>query len=389
MNRAPFRLALRLLPIALACFGLSAQARAVCQEGCLPDQNTVLGDDALVNNTGTENTAVGDDALFSNTAGFSNTAIGHRTLGSNITGNFNTAVGTVALDFNTTGSNNTAIGDAALSSNTTGQHNTATGRFALLLSRFGYYNTATGFAALFNNEDSDNTAIGAFALFHTKGSDNTAVGAKALQQTRHGSHNIALGFNAGYNLVGGDNNIDIGNLGVPEESNTIRLGTDGIHTATYIAGINGTIVPSGVGVIIDSNGHLGTSTSSARFKEAINPMDKASEAILALKPVTFCYKKEIDPEGIAQFGLVAEEVEKVNPDLVARDDEGKPYMVRYEAVNAMLLNEFQKEHKKTEKLEATVASLIATVKEQAAQIQKVSAQLELTKSARQTVLNNQ
>src|SRR5262249_1801396 len=143
-----------------------------------------------------------------------------------------------------------------------------------------------------------------FALFHSKGSDNTAVGAKALQQTRRGTHNIALGFNAGYNLVGGDRNIDIGNLGVAEESNTIRIGTEGIHMATYIAGINGATVPGGVGVIIDTNGHLGTSTSSARFKEAIKPMDKASEAILGLKPVTFRYKNELDPDGIPQFGLV-------------------------------------------------------------------------------------
>jgi hypothetical protein len=169
-------------------------------------------------------------------------------------------------------------------------------------------------------------------------------------------------------------------------------------------------VARGVGVIIDTNGHLGTVVSSARFKDAIKPMDKASEAILALQPVTFRYKHELDPEGIPQFGLVAEEVEKVNPDLVARDDQGKAYTVRYEAVNAMLLNEFLKEHRKVEEqgrkeqeLEATIAQLksavaqqqegmevfTATLKEQASQIQKVSAQLEITKPAPQMVLNNQ
>ena len=140
-------------------------------------------------------------------------------------------------------------------------------------------------------------------------------------------------------------------------------------------------------VFINGAGQLGTTTSSERFKDAIKPMDKASEVILALKPVTFHYKKELDPESIPQFGLVAEQVEKVNPDLVVRDGDGKPYTVRYEAVNAMLLNEFLKEHRKVEKLEATVEGLAATVKEQAAQIQKVSAQLETSKPAPQVVKN--
>ena len=396
-----------LIALTLACFALSPQARAVCQQGCLTDQNTVLGDNALLNNTGIGNTAIGDDALLSNTAGFSNTAVGHLALADNIMGNFNTAVGTGALDFNTTGSDNTAIGDGALETNTTGQHNTATGRFTLLLSRFGNYNTATGFGALFNNEDSNNTAVGAFALFRSRtGDHNTAIGASALQRKRGGSDNIALGVFAGYNLVRGDRNIDIGNLGVAEESSTIRMGTEGIHTATYIAAINGATVPGGVGVVVDSSGHLGTATSSERFKEAIKPMDKASEAILALKPVTFRYKHELDPQGIPQFGLVAEEVEKVNPDLVARDEQGKPYTVRYEAVNAMLLNEFLKEHRKVEEQQATITELKSTVAQQEKDfqaiaahqqkqiealttgLQKVSAHLELSKAAPQTVLTN-
>jgi hypothetical protein len=163
----------------------------------------------------------------------------------------------------------------------------------------------------------------------------------------------------------------------------------GAHTATYVAGINGATASGGAAVFINSDGKLGTLTSSARFKTDIKPMDESSEAILALKPVTFHYKDEIDPKGIPQFGLVAEEVEKVNPDLVLREADGKVYTVRYEAVNAMLLNEFLKEYRKVETLEATVANLVTTVKEQAAQIQKVSAQLELSKPAPQTVLNNQ
>jgi hypothetical protein len=180
-----------------------------------------------------------------------------------------------------------------------------------------------------------------------------------------------------------------------DESDTIRIGTAGTQTTTYIAGISGATVPTGVAVIVDASGHLGTSTSSARFKDAIKLMDNASEAILALKPVTFRYKHELDPDSVPQFGLVAEEVEKVNPDLVARDEQGKPYAVRYEAVNAMLLNEFLKEHRafveeqhKVQKLEAQVTKLISTVKEQAVQIQKVSAQLEVNKSSLQTIVNS-
>src|SRR5262249_42700941 len=159
-----------------------------------------------------------------------------------------------------------------------------------------------------------------------------------------GSFNIALGADAGKHLKNGDGNIDIGNEGIENESNTIRIGESGNHNAAFIAGISGATIPTGVAVIIDADGHLGTVVSSQRFKESIKPMDKTSEAILALKPVTFRYKHDLDPAGIPQFGLVAEEVEKINPDLVARDDQGKPYSVRYEAVNAMLLNEFLKEH---------------------------------------------
>ena len=157
-----------------------------------------------------------------------------------------------------------------------------------------------------------------------------------------------MGFEAGCNRTTGSNNIDIGNKGAAGKSNVIRIGTNGTQKNAYIAGISGVTVAGGVGVIIDSDGHLGTVVSSARFKDEIKPMDKASEAILALKPVTFRYKHELDPEGIPQFGLVAEQVEKVNPDLVARDAEGKAYTVRYEAVNAMLLNEFLKEHRKVQ-----------------------------------------
>ena len=197
---------------------------------------------------------------------------------------------------------------------------------------------------------------------NTTGNFNTATGHGALLNNTTGTGNIALGDAAGLNLTTGSNNIHIGNLGSAGQANQIRIGTQGTQRSTFIAGIRGTTVPGGVGVVVDANGRLGTVTSSARFKDEIKAMDKASEAILALKPVTFRYKHELDPKGIPQFGLVAEQVEKVNPDLVARDDQGKAYTVRYEAVNAMLLNEFLKEHRKIEEQEATITQVQSSYK---------------------------
>jgi uncharacterized coiled-coil protein SlyX len=218
---------------------------------------------------------------------------------------------------------------------------------------------------------SNSTAIGIDALnSNTSGNNNTANGGDALEHNTTGSNNIALGFNAGANLTTGSNNIDIGALGVAGEAAKIRIGKQGTQNGTFIAGIFGVPI-TGSTVVVNSNGRLGVATSSARFKEAIKPMDKASEAILALKLVTFRYKKELDPESIPQFGLVAEDVAKVSPDLVARDAEGKVFTVRYEAVNAMLLNEFLKEHKKVEEQdrrvqeqEATITQLNSTVAQQ-------------------------
>jgi len=380
-----------LLPVLvlLACFALSPHARAVCQEGCLTNNNTVLGDDALISvTTGFDNTALGFEALYGVTTGSANTATGWTALQSNTTGFNNTANGSNSLARNTTGINNTATGEGALFLNTTGSQNTADGVFALGNNIDASQNTATGFEAL---------------IFNTSGASNTSVGYNSLLNNTTGSNNIAVGASAGMNLTTGNFNIDIGNAGVAGESRAIRIGTTGTHTRTFIAGISGATVPAGVGVIVGANGKLGTVVSSARFKDEIKPMDKASEAILSLKPVTFRYKHELDLADTPQFGLVAEQVEKVNPDLVARDDQGKPYTVRYEAVNVMLLNEFLKEHGKVEEQnrkiqaqDATIAqlksgmeALTATVKEQAAQIQKVSAQLEASKPAPQVVLNSQ
>ena len=336
------------------------------------------------NSTGSYNTASGFEALFGAGRG-------------RATGSFNTANGVQALYSISTGGSNTASGFAALFGNTTGSFNAANGANAL-------QNNTTG---------GGNVANGGFALFsNTTGIDNVAEGFDALFNNTTGNSNIAIGPAAGGSLTTGSNNIDIGNQGVAAETNTIRIGTQGTQTATFIAGISGTPLGAGVAVRVNANGQLGSVASSARFKQDIQPMDKASEAILALKPVMFRYKKELDPDGVSQFGLVAEEVEKVNPDLVVRDRNGEIYTVRYEAVNAMLLNEFLKEHRKVQQQEATIADLrsaseqrkdfettalqqqkqlqvlTASVKEQAAQLQKVSAQIEVSKRAPRTVVNN-
>jgi hypothetical protein len=447
-RRAPLRrgFVLTALVFALAGLALSPQARAVCQQGCNPSNgSTVLGDDALVNslgpyntaigssalygnydgesntavgfealyrNNGSSNTAIGSSALFSNDSGGSNTAIGSQALFSNTTGNWNTATGLQALLRNTTGSANAASGAFALISNTTGNSNTADGYAALYSNTTGFQNTANGFNALLHNTTGyRNMANGYQALFsNTIGTSNTAEGFQALYHNT-GSNNIGLGSSAGINLTTGGGNVCIGQdvLGVAGESNTTRIRN--VYSS----------VASARAVYVNSDNKIGTLVSSRRFKNEIKPMDKASEAILALKPVTFRYKKEIEPNGAVMFGLIAEEVEKVDPELVTRNDKGEVEAVRYEAVNAMLLNEFLKEHRKIEGLEVTVAQqrkdFDATIAQQqkdfqttAAQqwkkfesklthqqnqietltagLQKVSAQLEASKPEPQMVLNN-
>jgi Chaperone of endosialidase len=368
IDQSPLRLAFFLIPLAVACFALSPLARAA-GVGPPANGNTADGFNALRSlTTGFNNTAIGSGALFSDTDGFGNTAVGLNAMESNTDGFGNAAVGSAALIFNTTGFRNTAMGRRAMILNTTGFHDTATGENALESNTTGNYNTATGVDAL--------------------GAETT------------GSLNIALGISAGFNLTTEDNNIDIGNLGVAGDANTIRIGeptavtdpafgeTLPAHTATFIAGIYGTTASGGTAVYINSSGQLGTLTSSARFKQDIHSMDKASEAILALQPVTFRYKQELDPKGIPQFGLVAEQVAKVNPDLIVRDAEGKPYSVRYEAVNAMLLNEFLKEHQKVQQLEAALAAVSERLRAQDAKIDKVNAKVELTRPAPQMVAND-
>jgi len=406
--RQPMRRGFLLIPMAsaLALLALSPTARAVSPppDGGYPGGNTAVGNDALkslILGAGTGNTATGAQALFTDTTGNGNTATGTEALFHNIADN-NTATGALALFANTSGSRNTATGVNALGGNQTGNDNTAFGADALEANQIGTNNTAVGARALFGNTGNGNTAAGGGTLgSNTTGSFNTATGVNALVRNTTGSFNIALGLGAGFNLTTGSNNIDIGNPSIAGESNTIRIGTVGTQKATFIAGIRGATVPGGIGVVVGPNGQLGTFNSSERFKEAIKPMGKASEAVLALKPVTFRYKHKLDPEGIPQFGLVAEQVEKVNPDLVARDSRGKVITVRYEAVNAMLLNEFLKEHRKVQDMEAALARqrydfsqqqkeikvLVASLKQQALQVRKVSAQLEVSKAAPQMAVN--
>ena len=370
VNRSHVRPVLLLIP--LACFALSPQARATCQDACLTNNNTVQGDNALLSlTTGHDNTASGYNALYFTTTGSANTATGSNALYSNTTGAGNTATGIDAL-YTNMGDWNTANGFNALFSNAIGNSNTAIGGDSLYTNTTGSWNTAIGFNALSAN---------------TSGSTNVAIGFQALVRNTTGTNNIAVGNQAGSRLSAGTDNIYIGNNGAASsESTHIRIGT--VQRHTFIAGISGAIVADGVGVIVGADGHLGTVVSSERFKDSIKPIDKASEAILALKPVTFRYKHDLDPNGIAQFGLVAEEVEKVNPDLVARDDQGKAYTVRYEAVNAMLLNEFLKEHKAFLEERRTVEELKKQVGALTAGLQKVSAQLEASKSAPRTVLDD-
>ncbi len=359
----------------LACLEFSREAQAVVPppDGGYPGSNTAEGQNALLSRTtGTFNTAIGFFSLRSLTTASFCTGLGAGTLLVNTAGE-NTATGAGALLSNTTGFGNTADGAFTLLSNATGGRNTATGRFALLNNTTGSFNTAHGVDALYSN---------------TAGDGNTANGLSALAFNTTGAFNIALGTSAGQNLTTGDRNIDIGNLGVANEGNTIRIGTTGDQSATYIAGIAGqTVGAGGSTCYVDNDGKLGVFLSAHRFKTDIADMATVSEAILALRPVTFHYKPELDKTGIPQFGLVAEEVEAINPDLVTRDKEGKVSTVRYEAVNAMLLNEFLKEHRKNQQQEATIARLEKQIEVLAEGLQKVSAELESANRAPQVAFN--
>jgi len=440
INRSPSRCGFFTMTIALCWFALSPPLKAQCPSACGAGGNTAVGDNALDSiTTGINNTAVGRDALTADTTGQYNVAVGSGALASNTTGDFNMAIGTEALNQNngtfnlaigfrvgfqnTTGRHLTGIGAAAIRNNTTGEFNTAIGADALRENTTTSFNAVVGDGALtaFNGttaSDGANTALGSIALNAlTSGQENVAVGRRALEFATSGSNNVIVGWRAGDGLTTGNSNTFIGdqagrNEG-PDVSNVVCLGSLGDTQAagqttdnrTYIGHIYGVAVggpfPS-LPVRVDQDGQLGTVDSSRRFKKDIKPMDQASEGILKLKPVTFHYKDRDNKNDLTpQFGLIAEDVEQVNRDLVIYGKDGKVWSVRYDEVNMMLLNEFLKEHKKVEQQQASIADLKSTValqqkdmqvltaqlKEQAAQIQKVSAQLEASKPAPKVVAN--
>jgi hypothetical protein len=346
-----------ILIIAVVMLSLSLFIYGQCPQICDSNENTALGQSALVNTTiGGGDTAVGYQALSHNANGYSNTAIGANALYSNLNAYGNTAIGASALQNDSLGWDNTATGHNALNANN------------------GKRNTATGSGALANNISADhNTAIGYQALANSNGPGNVAVGSEAGAALTTGNGNVCLGaFVSGF----------------AGENNTTRIRN--VYSS----------VASDRAVYVTADNKIGTLVSSRKFKEDIKPLDKASEAILALKPVSFRYKKEIESNGSIMFGLIAEDVEKADPDLVTRNEKGEPETVRYDAVNAMLLNEFLKEQKKVEQQETTITQLKkelqATTTRQQKQIetltaglQKVSAQLELNKRTPETVSNNQ
>ena len=336
---------------------------------------------------GTRNTAEGTDSLFSLTTGAWNSAFGFRALYRNATAVRNTALGYQALyntngPYNVSGLDNVAVGANALFNNTVGNSNIAIGSYALFENTTGSNNIAIGTRALRGFNGSGNTVVGdSFA----SGSDFASIGRPAVTDCRLG----LLSDGIHYASIYAETDVEVGEYLPSTCPNTPDLTTQTVHInakdAVYVMAVYGNPI-AGSPVTIDSNNQLGVAPSSKRFKTDIRPMDEASEAVLALRPVTFRYKEGIDPDRMAQFGLVAEEVEKVDSDLVSRDAKGKPYSVRYDAVNAMLLNEFIKEHRKVEELEANAAeqqkqikALAGIVKQQASLLEKVSSQLEASK----------
>jgi hypothetical protein len=371
---SPLWRALVMMLTLLACFAFSPSVQAVspAPDGGYGGNNTAEGTDALFNlTTGVWNSAFGFRALYRTASGSRNTALGYQAL-------YNTSG-----PFNVSGLDNVAIGANALFNNTTGSGNIAIGSFALNNNTTGSNNIEIGSRGLLNFSTTGNVQIGdSFA----SGPDFASVGRPAVTDCRLG----LLYDGIHYASIYAETDVEVGEYLPSTCPNTPDLTTQTIHInakdAVYVRAVYGNPI-AGSPVTIDSNNQLGVAASSKRFKADIKLMDKVSEAILALKPVTFNYKDEIDPTRTAQFGLVAEDVEKVNPDLVVRDKEGKPYSVRYEAVNAMLLNEFLKEHGKVEELESTVAKLAAYIKEQDSKMQRMSEQFETGKPAPRVVGN--
>jgi uncharacterized coiled-coil protein SlyX len=419
IGRPSLRRGFLLMPLLLSCFGLAPMAQAVGPDtdGAIPGSNNGEGIGVLVSrttgiwNTGTGfealnhltagnqntatglralssdinggyNTATGVLSLFSNTSGFFNSATGAYSLANNTVASFNTANGYGALYFNTEGDENTAIGFGALYKNTTGGANVAVGVEALNRNTEGVANNAVGRRALFQNTEGPfNNAHGNAALFsNTTGLGNDAFGDAALFSNVTGNSNTAIGDLVGLNITGSGNVcIGAGVFGVAGENNTTRIR----NIYTTVQPIVGTDPDS---VTVDSGGRLGRgNVSSRRYKHDIKPMDNTSEAILKLKPVSFRYNKEYDATQTLAFGLIAEDVAEVYPDLVGRNPEGQPESVRYEQINAMLLNEFLKAHRKMEEQEATITQLKSSASKQGAMIANQQKQIEALTTGLQKV----
>src|SRR5437660_721335 len=345
------KLLMVILPV-VACFAFLPGAQAqVCEDGCGSNFNTFQGDDALISlGIGAGNTAFGWRALNFTSATSFNTAVGGGALALNNSDD-NVAVGAAALLLNTSGADNVAVGTDAMVFNDGGSDNNAIGSFALFNNIGGNFNNAHGRNALISNLGSENNAFGDLALESvTTGNSNTAIGDDAGDSIVDGSFNVAVGDEAGTGIVSASNVIAIGAVGVSSAFG------DASNTC-YIGQIFGEPVGVGPGqaVFVDSDGVLGFTTSSRRVKHDIKPMDKASETLYALKPVTFKYNK--DKSNMTCFGLIAEDVADVNPELVLRSKDGDVSTVRYEQINAMLLNEFLKEHKKVEQQQASISEL--------------------------------
>jgi hypothetical protein len=359
---------------------IAEDGSVTCANGSDADVSTRYGELALTNNVagaGVANTAIGTGTLQLNTIGRWNTGIGVDALGDNIEGSYNTATGVNALWHNTTGNDNTATGVNSLWANTSGNANTAIGRGALTSNTTAGANVATGFLSMHLNTTGsnntsigassmemneigvENTAVGQSALLTGTGSRNTAIGASALWSISGGERNIALGWQAGYDIVDGGFNIAIGNRGNAADSNTIRVGNAN-HQRAFVAGIEGVMtgIPDAVTVLIDSNGQLGTVNSSARYKEDISAMGDASERLLSLTPVTFHYKQAYaNGEKPVEYGLIAEQVAQVFPELVVFDEDNQPRTVKYRLLSTLLLNELQKQDRQLLSLTGQVAEL--------------------------------
>ncbi len=377
-----------LIALAIGCCGLSLTVRAVtpAPDGGYAGFNTAEGTNALFSlTTGLFNTAIGGQALKLDTTGSSNTAVGVNALVLTTTGQENTAVGQGALGNNATGIRNTAVGLQALGHNTT-SGNTAVGYQALLANTTGTSNNAIGFRALsLNTTSSFQNAHGTNALVRATGGLNNAFGDNALANVTTGTQNTAFGDLAGLSLTTGNGNVCIGAsvFGVAGETNITR-----------IRNINLTPNNTGMFVEVDNQGKLGFVTSSRRYKHDIEAMDKESEVLFSFKPVTYHYNGDINPSHGKVFGLIAEDVAKACPDLAVRNAQGEIEAFRTDSVNAMLLNEFLKEHRRVQDLKETVAkqekeirSLAVTLKEATAQIQKVNARLDANKPAPRMVAN--